>query len=81
MAVTADKSTRLFIFLAGLFITNALIAGATLPPALWYLSRRGYISGGWSFLARVWWTVPSFLFLGCLFAWLAGRGATETASP
>ncbi|NPV60954.1 MAG: hypothetical protein HPY75_14985 [Actinobacteria bacterium] len=62
-------------------IANALIAGATLPPALWYLSRRGYISGGWSFLARTWWAVPSFLFLGCLFAWLAGRGATETASP
>ncbi len=62
-------------------ITNALIAGVTLPPALWYLSRRGYISGGWSLMARAWWSVPAFLVLGCLFSWLAGRGATETASP
>ncbi|MBC7229169.1 MAG: hypothetical protein H5T74_02100 [Actinobacteria bacterium] len=62
-------------------VTNALALGTTLPPALWYLSRRGYISGGWGVMARTWWAVPALLFLGCLFSWLAGRRATETASP
>ncbi len=62
-------------------ITNCLIAGATLPPALWYLSRRGYISGAWSFMARAWWSVPAFLVTGCLISWLAGRGVTDTAGP
>jgi len=63
-------------------LTNALMLAAALPPALWFLSRRGYISSAWSFISRTWWVYAAFLFLGCLLAWLAGRKApAETAAP
>jgi hypothetical protein len=63
-------------------ISNIIILGALTPPALWFLSSRGYISGAWDFLARTWWGFLAFLALAMLIAWLSGRRAyAETASP
>ncbi len=62
--------------------SNAILLAACVPPALWFLSHRGYISGILHFLARTWWAYAGFLALGCLVSWLAGRKApTETAAP
>lgn len=63
-------------------LSNCVLLGMVLPPALWFLDRRGYIAGAGDFLARVWWALAAFLVLGCLVAWLAGRrAAAETATP
>ncbi|MGQ9537106.1 MAG: hypothetical protein ACUVT4_07770 [Actinomycetota bacterium] len=63
-------------------LSNAILLGLALPPSLWFLDRRGYISSMGGFLLRAWWFPVAFLILGCLVAWLAGRKASaETASP
>ncbi|MDY6795929.1 MAG: hypothetical protein SWK76_11745 [Actinomycetota bacterium] len=63
-------------------ISNVILLGIILPPSLWFLSRRGYISGSWHFLSRTWWGLLAFVILGGLIAWLAGyRTAAETARP
>ncbi|MDI6872752.1 hypothetical protein [Candidatus Solincola sp.] len=63
-------------------LSNAILLAAVLPPGLWFLERRGYISGMKDFMLRTWWFPVAFLLLGCLVAWLSGRRASaETASP
>jgi len=63
-------------------ISNAVILTVVTPPALVFLSRRGYIAGVWDFLARTWWGFLAFFVLAMLIAWLFGRRAyAETASP
>ncbi len=63
-------------------VSNAIILTAVTPPALVFLSRKGYIAGVWDFLARSWWWFPAVLVLAALIAWLCGRRAyAETASP
>jgi hypothetical protein len=63
-------------------ISNVVILAVFLPPALWFLSNRGYIAGAWGFLANTWWAFLAFLVLGLLIAWLSGRRAyAETANP
>lgn len=63
-------------------ISNLIILAICTPPALWFLSNRGYISGAWGFMARTWWAFLAFLALAMLVSWLAGRRAyAETASP
>lgn len=63
-------------------LSNIVLLGVALPPSLWFLSSRQYISGVWGFLARTWWGYAAFLVLGVILAWLAGRRTTaETAAP
>ncbi len=63
-------------------ISNAALLALALPVGLWFLERRGYISGIKDFALRIWWFPVSFLVLGCLVAWVSGRKASaETASP
>ena len=63
-------------------LANLILLGVCVPPSLWFLSYRGYISGVLPFLARTWWAYPVFLALGCLVSWLAGKKApAETATP
>jgi hypothetical protein len=63
-------------------LANLIVVGIFLPPSLWYLSNRGYISGAWDFLAGYWWAFAAFVALGIIISWLAGRGSSsETASP
>jgi len=64
------------------FISNLVILAVFLPPALWFLSSRGYIAGAWGFLANTWWAFLAFLVLDLIITWLTGRKAyAETANP
>jgi hypothetical protein len=63
-------------------IANVILLVLLMPPVLWFLSRKGYISGAWDFMAKTWWAYPAFLVLGILLSWLAGRrAAPETPNP
>lgn len=63
-------------------LSNTAILLLSLPPILWYLSSRGYITGTWEFFGNYWWAVVAFLALGMIIAWLAGiRSTAETANP
>lgn len=63
-------------------MANVVVMGIFIPPALWYLSNRGYIAGFWIFVGQYWWGAVAYLALGIIIAWLAGRRrATETANP
>jgi hypothetical protein len=63
-------------------IANLILMVVAIPPVLFFLSTRGYISSVWHIVARIWWTVPAYLALGCLMAWLSGRrAAAETVAP
>jgi hypothetical protein len=63
-------------------LANLIILCLSLPPVLWYLSRRGYIAGIGSFFSSYWWAFLAFLVVGCVVSWLSGRGsAAETARP
>ncbi len=62
-------------------ISNVLLLCLALPPALWFLRKRGYIAGIKPVLVHGWWAPVAFVVLGCFLAWMAGRGAAETAAP
>jgi hypothetical protein len=63
-------------------IANVILLVLLMPPVLWFLDRRGYISSAWDFLAKTWWAYPAFLLLGILLSWLAGRrAALEAPNP
>lgn len=63
-------------------LANIILLGAVLPPALWFLSDRRYISSAWNFLGKTWWGFAAFLALGVILAWLAGRrAALESPNP
>ncbi|OFW69516.1 MAG: hypothetical protein A2V52_03650 [Actinobacteria bacterium RBG_19FT_COMBO_54_7] len=63
-------------------ISNLILLAVTIPPMLYFLSSRGYIGGVANLLVKTWWTVPAYLALGCLMAWLSGRRAvSDIASP
>jgi len=63
-------------------IANLILIALLTPPALYFLSNRGYIGDLANLFGKIWWTVPAYLALGCLMAWLSGRRAvTDTASP
>ncbi len=63
-------------------ISNSILLAVMLPPALWFLSKRGFIAGVWVFLASTWWAIPAFLITGILLTWLSGRRTyAEAANP
>jgi hypothetical protein len=63
-------------------ISNFIILGVCAPPALWFMSSRGYISGVRDFLASYWWGFLAVIALGAFVSWLAARRAyAETANP
>ncbi|MEW6553237.1 MAG: hypothetical protein AB1384_02990 [Actinomycetota bacterium] len=63
-------------------ISNLIILGVCTPPALWFLSSRGYISGAWDFLASYWWGFLAVIVLAMFVSWMAARRTyAETANP
>lgn len=63
-------------------ISNAVLLAVIMPPALWFMSSRGYIGGVWGFLANTWWAFLGFLVIGILLTWLSGRRTyAEAANP
>ncbi|MFW6113773.1 MAG: hypothetical protein ACOC78_02495 [Actinomycetota bacterium] len=63
-------------------LSNAVLLAIVIPLALWFLSRRDYISGPWHLLSRIWWGLLIFIALGGIISWVAGyRSAAEIAKP